>query len=312
MSWRYVALVFVLLIMFQRLATAGEDPPGMLADVGGYRLHIYCLGQGSPAVILDAGLGGSSQDWKRVQSGLAATTRVCIYDRAGYGWSDPGPLPRTSSRIASELRTLLTRAGIPPPYVLAGHSFGGYNMRLFSSFFPRETVGLVLVDSLHEGQADGFFKSQIMRQIDPQGLLQYLWRPEILSVLSIVDLEPITPLFGLKAKTLRAIMGEMAALKESGTELSAADLQLNIPLVVIMHGRRVLPEGILGDQMEQEWSALQRNLASRYKNSSFIVAKDSAHEIPLDQPELVIDAIRGVVDTERRQGLSGSRGYAPR
>jgi hypothetical protein len=107
-----------------------------------------------------------------------------------------------------------------------------------------------------------------------------------------VDLEPIAYLLGWPSKTLRAILGELAAFQRSGKELNTAMLQSDLPLVVITHGKRVLPEGPLGEQLEQQWLELQRDLTKHHKNSTFLIAKDSAHAIPRDQPELIIEAIR--------------------
>lgn len=274
-------------------AVAADPPwPGQRFDVGGHALQLYCLGRGRPAVILDAGLGGSASDWRQVQAALAKTTQVCTYDRAGYGASDPGPLPRTSGRLAAELRTLLANARIPPPYVLAGHSFGGYNLRLFANLYPQDTAGLVLVDSPHEGQM-AFFEQFLLRQIDPQGALQGFLQPDFLNpLLQSLDVEPFAALLGLPVGTLRAMVGELAAFRDSSQELRNADLSPDLPLVVIMHGRRVLPEGSLSDQMEQQWLALQRDLVARQRNGKLIIAQDSGHLIPLTQPELIVAAIR--------------------
>src|SRR5215813_12477614 len=101
------------------------SPPGQLVDVGGYRLHINCTGTGSPTVVIESGWGDWSASWSNVQSQAATNTRVCTYDRAGYGFSEPGPLPRTADRFTEELHRLLHNAGLPGPYVLAGHSLGG-------------------------------------------------------------------------------------------------------------------------------------------------------------------------------------------
>jgi pimeloyl-ACP methyl ester carboxylesterase len=118
--------------------------------VGYYRLHIHCVGEGSPTVVLDAGLGGFSLDWSLVQPELAATTRVCAYDRAGYGWSDPSPQSRTPGQIVEELHTLLLNAGIEGPYMLVGHSAAGKHVRLYADRYPHDVVGMVLVDARHE------------------------------------------------------------------------------------------------------------------------------------------------------------------
>jgi pimeloyl-ACP methyl ester carboxylesterase len=124
-------------------------PPGTLVDIGGFRLHLHCTGNGSPTIVLDAALGASSLSWSLVQPELARLSRVCSYDRGGFGWSDPGPMPRTADRIAEELHTLLERARVPPPYVLVGHSFGGLVALIFARRFRSVISGLVLVDPAH-------------------------------------------------------------------------------------------------------------------------------------------------------------------
>ncbi|HET7220121.1 MAG TPA: alpha/beta fold hydrolase, partial [Vicinamibacterales bacterium] len=137
-------------------------PPGKLIDIGGFRLHLSCGGEGRPAVILDAALGASSVSWSHVQPALACSTRVCSYDRAGFGWSDPGPLPRTAGRMADELRTLLDRGGVEPPFIFVGHSFGALIARIFAARYRSDVAGLVLVDPAHpEDWADPAPKEQL-------------------------------------------------------------------------------------------------------------------------------------------------------
>jgi pimeloyl-ACP methyl ester carboxylesterase len=121
-------------------------PPGRLIDVGTHRLHVRCEGQGAPAVVFDAALGASSLSWSLVQPAVAQVTQACTYDRAGFAWSDAGPLPRTAGRIADELHEVLRRAPVPPPYVLVGHSFGGLVMRLLTSRQPELVAALVLIE----------------------------------------------------------------------------------------------------------------------------------------------------------------------
>jgi pimeloyl-ACP methyl ester carboxylesterase len=118
-----------------------------MVDVGGYSLHINCVGQGSPTVLLDGGSGEMSADWVWVQQEVSDTTRVCAYDRAGMGWSEMGPEPRDAGQIPSELHTLLSKAGIEGPYVLVGHSFGGMYMQMYAARYPDEVAGVALVDS---------------------------------------------------------------------------------------------------------------------------------------------------------------------
>src|SRR5687767_1304533 len=137
-----------------RKELAATPSPGRLVAVGGHRLHIWCPGEGAPTVILETGLAGSSVDWGFVQPEVARFTRVCSYDRAGMGYSDPGPFPRTTRRIARELSALIERSGIDGPVVLAGASSGGLPVRLFASEYGPRAAGLVLVDASHEDQGD--------------------------------------------------------------------------------------------------------------------------------------------------------------
>ena len=122
-------------------------PPGQLIDVGGHRLHLYCTGSGSPTVVLEPGHGGSSSDFGWITPAVARETRVCVYDRAGRGWSDAAAGPQDGAHIAADLHTLLERAKVAGPYVLAGHSFGGWYVRSFAAHFPDQVAGMVLLDS---------------------------------------------------------------------------------------------------------------------------------------------------------------------
>ncbi len=128
-------------------------PPGELVDVGGYTLHINCVGEGSPTVILESGSGANSTAWANIQPEVADTTRVCAYDRAGSGWSEPGSGPGDPQQIAEELHTLLGNAEIDGPYVLVGHSFGGLYVSMYADLYPEEVAGMVLVDSSHPEQS---------------------------------------------------------------------------------------------------------------------------------------------------------------
>lgn len=279
---------------------SAPQPRGSLIDIGGYRLSVQCDGEGLPVVVLDAGLGGASSDWRKVQPALATTNRTCIYDRAGYGRSESSPLPRTSARIAAELRTLLMRAQLPPPYLLVGHSFGGYNVRLFAGLFPGDTAGLVLVDSPHEAQAEALFEQGVLGFLDPQGWLRALWSPDLLSSLP-AETSAIAELLGMQAKTWHTILNEAAAFDISGQELEATPLPANIPLGVLMHGRRIFPEGAVGDGLEQDWLHGNRELVRAQTLGRFAIAPESGHFIHADQPELIVDMVRTVL------GMKGAR-----
>ena len=144
-------------IVYQTVGQAFDrrkyPPQGQLVDIGGFRLHLNCIGRGTPTVVMDAGGCAPSITWGLVPAEIAKFTRVCTYARAGLGWSDPNPrISRTSQQSVDELHLLLTKAGINPPYLLVGHSLGGVTMRLYASQYPEDVVGLVLVDSSHENQ----------------------------------------------------------------------------------------------------------------------------------------------------------------
>src|SRR5215208_837342 len=156
--WLIVALLALAVFgaIYQAIATERAEraypPPGEMVDVGGYSLHINCVGQGSPTVVLDGGLGEWSAQWVLVQQEVSDTTRVCAYDRAGMGWSQSGPEPRDAKQVAGELHALLEGAGIDGPYVLVGHSFGGLYMQTYAARYPEEVVGVALIESSHPEQ----------------------------------------------------------------------------------------------------------------------------------------------------------------
>jgi pimeloyl-ACP methyl ester carboxylesterase len=120
---------------------------GQLVDVGGHRLYIECTGSGGPVVVLQAGLGASSSSWERIAPAVAASTTVCAYDRAGHGRSDEAAAPQDGIALATDLHTLLERAGVAGPYILVGHSSGGPYVRVFAARYPDEVAGMVLLDA---------------------------------------------------------------------------------------------------------------------------------------------------------------------
>src|ERR1700722_8368655 len=155
----------VIAIFSAAAAFAASQPTatGKLVDLGGHKLHVNCTGKGRPTVVVENGLGDFSFDWILVQTRVAAFTRVCTYDRAGYAWSDPGPKPRTFAQINLELRDALAKLGERGPFVLVGHSYGGPVVVNFASAYRQDAAGLVLVDSAHEGMRVGVGGKQTIR-----------------------------------------------------------------------------------------------------------------------------------------------------
>ena len=280
---------------YQSVATrkdlAVTPPPGQLVDIGGYRLHLWCTGNGAPAVILDTGLGGSSAGWYVVQPDVARFTRVCSYDRAGMGYSDPGPSPRTARRIASELAKLLDRGGIAGPVVLVGASFAGFNVRVFASDHPERAGGLVLVDASHE--ADAHEVPPMARFVPVLSTLGVL---RLLGVSFGERVESLPPSVQRYAKATsfrsagyQAAADEIIHIEESVSEVRSSRRQLTIPVVVVTGARGA----------DENWRKLQHDLTSLSERGCLMIARQSGHVVQVDQPEVVVDAIRGVVETAR-------------
>lgn len=285
-------------------------PPGRLVDVGGYRLHLYCLGEGSPTVILEAGGGNPWLSWYKVQPQVAPLSRVCAYDRAGLGWSDPSPRPRTALVITEELHTLLQNAGITGPFVLVGHSLGGMDARMFASRYPSEVTGVVLVDSSHPDQEERFppdakklaaasyYVIRAMQFTLPIGLPRLLASraapPEIRSEFCAVF---------CRRQFLAAVRAEAAAQSESSAQVRSLGSLGKLPLIVLSHDPdKVRFPGNLTEPVNREWGKMQEELAHLSSNGSHFVVKGSGHDIQLDHPEAVVNAIRELVS--RAKGSS--------
>lgn len=285
--------------------------PGQLVDVGGYKLHLHCMGQGTPPVILEAGLNDFSVFWARVQPEVAQFAQVCAYDRAGLGWSDPSPQPRTSSVMVQELYSLLTNANLAKPYILVGHSFGGALMRLYAHTHPDDVAGLVLVDAAPD---ELFQRIPTWSKAVAAGAKQFRSLAP-LSSLGLMALSPTTiPDRGLPGEALtqyRAIMAttryfdaalvETESFEENLSAVAAATLYSfgDLPLLVLSSGQWGEPLPALSAEENeaawQAWQAMQAELVSLSTNSKQVIATESDHYIQLRQPELVIQAIREIV-----------------
>jgi pimeloyl-ACP methyl ester carboxylesterase len=260
------------------------------ATLGDRALRYMCQGQGSPAVIIEQGLGNSIEaefarptktGWAEVVPNVAEVTRVCVYDRAGLGNSSPQSIARTSTNGARELHALLENVGVPPPYVFAGHSMGGINARAFAAEYPNEVVGMILIDATHPDM-----RARTVRLLPPPS-----------------DNEPAM-MRSMREPPDRSSQGgewyDFKAIEESPK--SRRDLGA-MPLIVLSRNPDsppppgAPPEGVR--MMEALWQQAQVDLAKLSTKSKHIVAKKAGHFIQADEPELVIEAIFDVVEQAR-------------
>jgi len=259
-----------------------------MVNIGTHSLHIRCTGQGSPVVVIDTGVGDTSERWQPFQAQVAQVTRVCAYDRAGYGSSEPGPLPRHSQRVADELKQLLENAGVRGPYVLVGHSLGGLNVQVFADRYPDLVAGLILLDPAPLLFITGQAFPALHRVFEQQAAeLQQVAEAARQST----DAEAQA-----QAGYLEAVASEHAALvAESASQVAAIASFGDIPLVVIGSGKPNPAFGADAEAFQQFWIEQNRELATRSTDGTFVLAQESSHYLHEDAPDVVLDAIRHMV-----------------
>jgi pimeloyl-ACP methyl ester carboxylesterase len=300
--------------------------PGEMVDVGGYRLHIHCQGcdhgPNSPTVVLEA--AEFSLSWDLVQPEVATFARVCSYDRAGLGWSQRGPNPRTAATIVRELHRLLQVAGVEPPYVLVGHSKGGLYVRLYAHEYPDDVVGMVLVDAAHEEQELRFPEAIVrqnqrgrqqaarllglMRPLNRFGLLAPLLKRFSANLLGTIPerVREAGLAVALSDRFFTTVAEETLSLEENYAAVRAAKITAlgGIPLVVLtavdqfaaLEGRVPAAEV---EQLKAVVRELQAELSALSPNGRQVPAERSGHFIQVDKPQVVVDAIREVVEAVR-------------
>jgi pimeloyl-ACP methyl ester carboxylesterase len=281
-------------------------------------LSIDCRGQGSPTVILDSGLGVPAIGWNPVQTEVTKFARVCSYDRAGYGWSGATSAPRTSLQIVKELHALLEAAGEKGPYILVGHSFGGYNVRVYNGQYPNDVAGVVLVDASHEDQNDrmspalqAFMKKTIEQMKSQEKLAPWLIRFGVarFAQRNQGQAPGVSKEFGqemlylqLQPKFIDASASEMSSFAESANEVRAAGNLGDKPLVVLTAGKSAdasqLPAGFPKkefDDFHEVWvNDLQVKEAHLSTRGERIMVPDSTHMIPFERPDTIVAAIHEV------------------
>jgi pimeloyl-ACP methyl ester carboxylesterase len=344
--------VFLLAVLVSAIAASGQQAtssgsapadivyaqPGQLVDVGGFRLNLYCMGSGSPAVVFDSGFGDWAPAWSKVQPEIAKWTRACSYDRAGAGFSDPGPLPRTSVRIAGELRKALHSAGIAGPYILVGSAYGGDNVRTFADLYMDEVAGLVLDDAdpddlepramqedAHRAHADlpsdlrdcrnmiATHKPLPAQQSGPgkppqtcaqqfffRGLPEAEWSAELnAKVLEIAQTK--VAMYDADASEMEQTPADEAYLQQHHRSFGSRPIRV---LTSGNHGVGHLaekpPDTPKHLKYEQEATLAQGRWLALSSNSKQIFTHNSSEYIQFDEPETLIKAIREVYDQTKR------------
>jgi len=297
-------------------------PPGKLISVGGHKMHLNCTGTGSPTVVVEAGIGDISTDWVFVQNAASKFTRICTYDRVGYAWSEPGPLPRTYTQVNFDLHELLAAAHEKGPFVLVGHSFGGPLVRWYAKLYPTEVAGLLLVDTIHEDQ-----RIPIMGKVTLlRGTATGRTIPAPRLALSPDDPKPKfvpagndpveppqdkLPPANQKLDQWAVVQPNLRAMAQSELDWSPESLALMAaspqnaslgarPLIVLTreHGGYDDDLDVPASVLETERLSLQKKLAELTTNSAQRIIP-SGHNMHIDAPDAVTRAIHAIVQAVR-------------
>jgi pimeloyl-ACP methyl ester carboxylesterase len=305
--WLVVGLLALAVIgaIYQVVATQIDQrtypPPGEIVDVGTHTLHINCLGEGGPTVILEAANLGMSAHWVRVQQLLAQTTRVCAYDRAGLGWSESGTEPRDAKQISSELHTLLKGADTEAPYVLVGHSYGGLYARMYAARYPNQVAGVVLVDSSHPEQFTRSPEGQAMYEQNRRmgAVIPWLTRLGVIRLINFYPAHPDLPsqqraqieAFNSSTQHVVTTVEEFSATPQTNAQVRSTQSLGDTPLAVVSAG-----------EQSSDWLEMQDELAALSPHSVHRVVEGATHESLLydkGDSKVTSAAIEQVVDAVR-------------
>jgi pimeloyl-ACP methyl ester carboxylesterase len=290
----FSALLLGLLVFLSSCAGPSAGPTERNIDIGTHKLHVYCAGHGTPTIVIDTGITETYESWMPLIGKLSAETRVVAYERAGYGRSEPGPLPRDGRRIAEELHALLHKAGIEGPYILLGHSLGGLNMQLFADLYPKEVAGAVLLDPPPLDWLTGksfpelrkMFFEQTSQFTAAAGEARHSSDPEAKK----------------RAGFFEMLASESAAMMDtSAGQAEAIGSFGDLPLVVIAATR---PNPLFGEPAEayqRFWIEQSEKVAEKSSRGRFVRAEGSGHHIHLDAPQIVLDAVREMLKALRRK-----------
>lgn len=299
-----------------RPTVAGGTRPAQLVDVEAFSMYLNCVGRGSPTVVIEAGVGGWSLHYSHLQEALSDTTRVCTYDRAGLGFSEAGPQPRDASTMADELHRLLRGSGERPPYVLLGHSLGGYVARIYQRRQASEVAGLVLVEAAHERQFERLPPAALqatraraaqVRSTAAAARAGLIRRDQLPEWAFAAELRASYEDEMLDAVTYETIAAELEAAEQSAAQVPTGDLG-DLPLVVVSAGDSFAAfegTGVPIEQANAVWHELQKELAGLSTASAHLTSPRSDHRIHREDPDLVLEGARLVIDMVRDRDTAG-------
>lgn len=331
-TWTKILLVFISCVLLligsgfvyeyvaAQQAKKNYAPPGKLVDVGGFRLHVDKIGSGSPVILLEAGSRESSLIWRDIPEKLAEFATVVRYDRAGYAWSDPARTERSGDNIVQELHSALEQEGIRGPYILVGHSAGGMYSRLFAEKYKDEVEGLVLLDARPENysrETDPIFENEgfdsatagmpsksVIKLLKMSGSLRIFQN----SLFAQMPEKERTLFVNVEASSSFLDTAEEEDQQLAKVEEAIRNQHLDsLPVKIITHGipNDATAFGMSAEaskKLEDIWQAQQRDMLRLSTDSELIVAERSGHMVMHDEPDLVLDAIKSVIQNRTRQG----------
>jgi pimeloyl-ACP methyl ester carboxylesterase len=288
--------------------------PGKMVDVGDFKLHLHKQGEGKPTIILEPGSRSSSTIWGDIPEELMDTATVVSYDRGGYGWSEKTTTERTGENIVNELYTALKKENIEGPYILVGHSIGGMYTRLFAQKYPDEVAGMILLDARHEDYSKDTDPILEKNGIDPvlmgsysKGMMTFLKVSGVIRLMGEDTFEDVPKEqrnqamnIEIRPKYFQALEDEIREMPDLEDGIRNQSLG-SMPLTVVTHGIPIdgtvvgIPESD-NNTMEEIWQEQQKQLLKLSSNSELIVAKESSHSIMIDEPNLVVDVIKNMID----------------
>ncbi|MEM7543254.1 MAG: alpha/beta hydrolase [Pseudomonadota bacterium] len=295
-----ITIALAVLLISATMVTADDfvhfvTPQGSYATLETHRIYYRCVGEGDITIVINHGIGGAAVEWTTFQDRIGAYTKTCAYDRAGYGWSDSGPAPRTSTQAVHELEVLLDEASIAPPYLLIGHSFGGLIARQFAALHPDQLAGLILIEASN---------AQVLPSRTSHGAVQTHGIDEAqieAQRASKSGYEAAAGFLNSRRKAIFAQMDELTNFEKSTLQAAAKRLPAELPLLVLTRD----PHLNANSPVEERWHNAQLELSKITDNAELLIAKGAGHSPHLERPEIVNQAVLEFLLKLTGDGLEG-------